>query len=67
MSNRYSKTGLTKRQVSTIKSLRDHIARIYEQRKNKNDSEVSLAHLIRAWEHLGQAMTASREWKANEK
>lgn len=63
MGNRYTTTGFTARQESTLNSINADLTRIYNDRKGKNDSEQSLIRLIRAKEYIEAAIFLSNRHK----
>ena len=63
MSNRYTKTGFTARQVNTLKSMRKDLMRIIRDRSPKQDSEKSLQLLFAADTRIMQAIYEAEEWK----
>jgi len=67
MSNRYSKTGFTQREIDTLENLSSKIEIIYNRRIGKDDSEQALIRLLRAREQIRSAIVISNEWKKDEK
>ena len=67
MSNRYSKTGFTQREIDTLEKLSSKIEIIYKRRIEKDDSEQALIRLLRAREQIRSAIFLSNEWKKDEK
>lgn len=63
MGNRYSKTGFTARQRSTLESIRSDLARIYNDRQGKQDSTQALIQLLDARNRIQRALFLSEEWK----
>jgi hypothetical protein len=63
MSNRYSKTGFTARQVKTLKSMRYTLGQILVDRSSKQDSPKSLAALFRADTAIMVAIEEAEQWK----
>jgi hypothetical protein len=63
MSNRYSKTGFTARQVKTLRSIRYDLMRIIEDRSPKQDSPKALELLFRADTRIMQAILEAEQWK----
>lgn len=63
MSNRYSKTGFTAREQSTLNSIRSDLARIYNNRLGKQDSEQSLMRLLKAREFIETSLFLAKKWK----
>jgi len=65
MSNRYSKTGFTARETSTLNKLRSELFRIYNNRQGKNDSQQSLIRLLRAAEHIETSLILAERHKTS--
>lgn len=63
MSNRYSKTGFTAREVKKLKKLIDELAVVYNNRLGKQDSDQSLRRLLVAREHIQQSLFLAEKWK----
>lgn len=66
MSNRYSKTGYTARQVKTLRSLQYDLERIFMDRRKKNDSQDALKYLLRAREMIEVSIRRSEEHKSSD-
>jgi len=63
MSNRYSKTGFTKREDEQLLKIEVDLLNLIERRNHKYDSPLALSKLFAAQAAISDARYQSKEWK----
>jgi hypothetical protein len=63
MSNRYSNTGFTARQVETLEKCRSKMLDILSDRTGKNDSPRSFQQLLSASDRILFSIEEAKKWK----